>query len=483
MSFTKNKLTVVLPFVLLSSVVFSGALSTLQPSFGYETNVQTRDPSTVVKSDGEYFVYGTGFGIPQFSSKDRIHWTFRGPVFPTPPTWLATAVPKNRGNFYWAPDIHFFNGKWHLYYSVSSWGSKTSAIGTAINNTLNPKTWVDEGVVVQSGSHTDFNTIDPCIFQDENDQPWLSFGSYFGGIRLIKIDVGTAKQSTADTTLYSIATRPHTPPNAIEASAIIYHNGYYYLFVNFDMCCAGPRSSYNIRVGRSKSVTGPYVDKDGVDMMDGGGSLFLGSLYDNGSGRLIDDEVGPGHFGYLHDSEGDWVSFHEEWARDKNGATTVNLQRLAFDNSGWPLAVLDPGPYKIISNLATHDAMSSIAPGVNDGKLLHTWPDLGTIDQSWTLQYNGDGLYRILGAVSLKALTTVTEPGRDTPLTLTSPSKTDTQLWYVRLNVNGTYSLLPKAGAMKLALDVADGQAADGGVVRLWDDNLQAPQQWSFRHR
>jgi arabinan endo-1,5-alpha-L-arabinosidase len=468
--------------VLVLSLSLLGAAMCASPVQAYETDVQARDPSTVVKSGGTYWVYGTGMGIQQFSSTDRVHWKFQGPVFPKAPVWVAQAVPKNTHNSVWAPDIRFFGGLWHLYYCYSTLGSKVSAIGTATNPTLDPRSWTDGGIVVRTGDDTDENALDPCIFQDADGTPWLSFGSYFSGIKLIRLDPATGRRSAADSTVYSLATRPGVPGNALEASAVTYHDGYYYLFVNWDGCCAGARSTYNIRMGRSRTVTGPYLDRTGKDMHDGGGTLFLGSLSDNGTGRLCDDEVGPGHFGLLHDTDGDWVSFHEEWARDKDGATTVNLLRLAWDSDGWPRAVLDPGPYRLVTNLATHDlaTVTHAASGFD----LHTQPDGGGSAQEWTLHYQGDGCYSLTDTVSHKALTVIDDTARPgSNVTIAPFAGRDSQLWLLRQNDNGTYTLLPRNGGLSVALDVSGCSPADGTRIGLWKTNSMPCQEWSFHIR
>jgi arabinan endo-1,5-alpha-L-arabinosidase len=295
-----------------------------------ETDCLVRDPSTMVKRDGTYWLYGTGRGVRQFSSTDRLHWTDRGPVFAVRPAWIAQAVSANKHNNAWAPDIHYFGGYYYLYYSYSSFGSGTSAIGVATNRTLNPRDWVDRGVVIQSPTPEGFNTIDPCIFTDMTGQPWMSFGSYFSGIYLVKIDPETGKPPVGDHALIKIASHPTSPINDIEASAIIPHNGWYYLFINWGSCCVGEKSTYYIRMGRSKNIAGPYLDKDGKDLKDSGGTEFLPNHKADGT------EVGPGHVGVLFDKDGDWLTTHYEWAKDKSGATTVNLDKLTWDSDGWP---------------------------------------------------------------------------------------------------------------------------------------------------
>lgn len=453
------------------------------PARAYETDVFGRDPSTVVKSGGTYWVYGTGRGISQFSSKDRVHWTFQGPVFPTAPAWVASAVPANRGNNAWAPDIHFFGGLWHLYYSYSSFGSKVSGIGVATNATLDPKTWADQGVVVRTGGDTNYNAIDPCIFQDAGGKPWLSFGSYFSGIKLITIDPATGK-AAGNSTVYNIATRPHTPPNAIEASCVYYHAGYYTLFVAWDSCCAGPKSAYNIRMGRSRTVTGPYLDKTGKDMQDGGGTLFLGAVSDNGSGRPVDDEVGAGHAGFLEDTDGTYVSYHEEWARDHSGRTTLNINTLAWDTDGWPQLVLDPGPYKLVSFLATHAVAEAAGGATGTGTAVQTGVPVGGLGQRWTLHYQGDGFYSLINVAGGKALGVAGDPAKPgAPVQIAPYQSRDSQKWYVQQNDDGTYTLLSKSSGKTLALDVSGCSLNDGTPLEQWTANGLDCQKWSFRAR
>ncbi len=459
-------------------------LAALAPAGAWETDMSARDPSTVVKSGGTYWVYGTGRGVPQFSSTDRVHWTYRGPVFPTAPAWVVSTVPANRGNNAWAPDIHFFNGLWHLYYAYSSFGSKVSGIGVATNPTLDPKTWVDQGVVVRTGRDTSYNAIDPCLFLDAGGKPWLSFGSYFSGIKLLAIDPATGKPASGDPTVYNIADRLHTPPNAIEASCVFYHAGFYYLFVAWDACCAGARSTYNIRVGRAKSVTGPYLDKSGKDMQDGGGTLFLGSVGDNGAGRPIDDEIGPGHAGILEDSDGTYVSYHEEWARDRGGRTTLNLSKLAWDTDGWPRLVLDPGPYRMVSFLATHTVAEAAGGATATGATVQTGFPTGGLGQRWTLGYLGDGCYRLVNAASGKALAVggdAAKPGA--PARLAPRGDGDSQKWYLGQNDDGTWTLLSKSSGRALALDVSGCSLDDGTPLQQWTANGADCQKWSFRAR
>lgn len=455
----------------------------LPPAWAVETDLTVHDPSTVVKSGGTYWVYGTGRGLPQFSSPDRLHWTFQGPVFEAAPAWVADTVPANRGNNVWAPDVHFFHGLWHLYYTYSSFGSKVSGIGVATNASLDPKTWADQGLVVRTGRDTNYNAIDPCIFLDGAGKPWLSFGSYFSGIKLVAIDAATGKQAAGDTAVYNLATRPNAPPNAIEASCVYYHAGYYYLFVDWDACCAGARSTYNIRVGRSQTVTGPYLDKAGKDMQAGGGTLFLGSVGDNGAGRPIDDQVGPGHAGILEDGGGTYVSYHQEWTRD-TGRSALNVNKLAWDTDGWPRVVLDPGPYRLVSSLATHPVVQPATGAAGKPVAVQTGPLTGLPGQRWTLSYLGDGFYRLVSAAGGRALAVAGDAAKPgAPVHLAPVAPRTGQQWCLQQNDDGTWTLLSRSSGKAAALDVSGCSLNDGTPLEQWTANGLDCQKWSFRAR
>ena len=321
----------------LLSLLLLIVLGTISSTWAAETDCLVHDPSTVVKHGGVYWIYGTGRNIRQFSSTDLRHWTDRGPVFPAAPAWVTAAVPENRNSSSWAPDVHFFHGTYFLYYCYSTFGRNTSGIGVATNPTLDPSGWVDQGPVIKSPEPDGFNAIDPCIFQDAAGNPWLSFGSFFSGIKLTALHAATGKRPREDSPVYTLAEHPQGKYNSIEASCVYYHQGWYFLFVNWDGCCAGRRSTYNIRVGRSRVVTGPYLDKEGRDMNQGGGTLFLGSVPDDGTGKAFDDEVGPGHAALFSDQGQDYFTCHYEWAKDRDGRSTLNIFKLAWDRDGWPL--------------------------------------------------------------------------------------------------------------------------------------------------
>jgi arabinan endo-1,5-alpha-L-arabinosidase len=290
--------------------------------------VRVHDPSTIVKSKDEYWVFYTGRGVPSYRSKDLVRWEPGPRAFASPPSWVAEAVPENRGGMdFWAPDAIRLGDTYLLYYSVSRFGRNTSAIAVATNPVLDPgdpkHAWTDQGIVVRSSPRDDFNAIDPAVTLDAGGRLWMSFGSFWSGIKLIELDPATGKRSAPDSPMHSLARH-----DAIEAPFIYYHEGSYYLFVNWGRCCRGVNSTYNIRVGRSPEITGPYLDREGKDLAGEGGSLLLET-----DGPFI----GPGHAGILKEGEDYWLSLHF-YDGTRRGASTLAIRRLRWDEHGWPAA-------------------------------------------------------------------------------------------------------------------------------------------------
>ena len=242
------------------------------------------DP-VVIKERGTYYVFVTGGRsgqgiLPIKTSTDLRRWQNAGYVLPALPEWATREIPLARNA--WAPDISLLNGKYHLYYSVSSFGSRNSAIGLATNRTLDPTSpdyhWVDEGMVLRSFvEKDDWNAIDPNLVIEDEKNVWLTWGSFWGGIKMRRVDPATGKLSDTDTTMHSLSSRAREQPTngSVEAPFIVRHGDYWYLFVSFDRCCRGADSTYNVVVGRAHAITGPYLDKAGTKMIDGGGSLVI----------------------------------------------------------------------------------------------------------------------------------------------------------------------------------------------------------------
>ncbi|GAA1876295.1 family 43 glycosylhydrolase [Myceligenerans crystallogenes] len=275
----------------------------------------THDPS-VVKVNGRYLMGFTANGVGLKTSTDRTRWTDAGAAFPGGAPWTT---PYTNGNLnLWAPEIRYANGQYYMWYSASSFGSNKSAIFLATSPSGNSGTWTNRGIVIESTTSSDFNAIDPAVTVDQSGNWWMSFGSFWSGIKMIRLDPSSGLRS--GTSFYGIAGRGG---GAIEAPTIHYKNGYYYLFVSFDLCCRGADSTYRVMAGRSTSITGPYVDKNGVAMTSGGGSEILA-----GHGSVH----GPGHQTVLADSDADVLFYH--YYNDA-GTAQIGINLLRYDN-GWP---------------------------------------------------------------------------------------------------------------------------------------------------
>src|SRR5664279_225289 len=284
-------------------------------------NAYVHDPSTLIKCEDEFWVFATGRGVPSWHSKDLVNWE-RGPsVFTSnAPPWVAEVVPANRPLGYWAPDVIYLNGRYLLYYSASTFGHKVSGIGLVTSPTLDPNDpnygWTDRGLIIASAATNDFNAIDPAAFHDADGSLWLTFGSFWSGIKMVQLDPQTGRRLAPDFPILSLA---HS--DSIEASYLYHHGRYYYLFVNWGLCCRGTNSTYSIHVGRSKNVTGPYLDREGKDMLYGGGTLLLDTT---------EPYFGPGHSGIIVDNGTNWFSCHYEASPDASIPGPVSYTHLTL---------------------------------------------------------------------------------------------------------------------------------------------------------
>ena len=289
-------------------------LGLMSNGFALDGQIGIHDPSTIILCDGKYYTYGTG-GSPLVSDDG---WT-----------WRRGVVPARTGA---APDVIHIGDRYYMY---------ISGVTMISSKSLDPNSpdykWEDGGTIVGKESPDDFmNPIDPGAFLDPNTgRLWLTYGSYFGYIRVAELDPKTGKRLHPD----------KQPPNIginLEATTMIYHDGWYYLLGTHGSCCRGADSGYNIRVGRSKDVTGPFLDDDGVDMLEGGGKLLITS-----GGRV----VGPGHFGLLDLGDGvQKFSMHWEADLDRGGASVLDIRPLSWKD-GWPVAGenMKEGTYEIES--------------------------------------------------------------------------------------------------------------------------------------
>lgn len=306
------------------------------------------DP-VMIKQGDTYYLFCTGFGVGVWSSKDLQSWRKEKPVFDAPPQWAVEAVPGFKGHI-WAPDVAYHKGWYYLYYSISAFGKNTSCIGLAVNKTLDTTSkdykWIDKGKVIQSyPGKTAWNAIDPNLVFDKKGTPYLSFGSFWEGLKLVQLQKDLKTLSEDPDKLLTIASRKKDPTaanppsiddnpkdaggNAIEAPFIFKRGGYYYLFASVDYCCKGINSTYKMIVGRSKNVRGPYLDSAGVRMDRAGGTLVM-------EGNK--DWFGVGHNAVYTFDGRDYLIFHGYDAKDE-GKSKLRIETLKWDAQGWPVVV------------------------------------------------------------------------------------------------------------------------------------------------
>lgn len=290
--------------------------------------------------DGIYYLFATGHGIQQMTSRDCKTWTVSSqPVMTVIPQWTRDSVPGFT-NHVWAPDIIRWHDRWWLAYSCSTFGKNGSAIGLLSSSSLKSPIWNDEGCIVTSrGQRDNWNAIDPNFIIDEDDQPWLVWGSLWDGIQMARLDTTmhlakgeiprtiARRYSPKDLNRMPNPTSQYAGTNAIEAPFIMRHGGYYYLFVSWDYCCMGSKSTYRVVVGRSKTVDGPYVDRDGEDMREGGGTPVI-------AGDKKEFEA-LGHCAAYHYDDKDIFICHG-YSIAHNGASILVQRPIRWTADGWP---------------------------------------------------------------------------------------------------------------------------------------------------
>jgi arabinan endo-1,5-alpha-L-arabinosidase len=317
-------------------------------------DVPIHDP-VMFRQDGIYYIFATGQGVAVWSSHDMVRWARENPVFDAPQDWAVKAVPTFRGAI-WAPDISFFNGLYYLFYAVSAFGKNTSCIGVATNTTLDPRSpgfkWVDHGKVIQSvPGVTNWNAIDPNIIAADDGTAYMTFGSFWEGIKIVRLTpdrLGVAEALDNLPTLASRKSDPRAPNppatagnpvdaggNAIEAPFIFKHAGRYYLFASIDYCCRGPKSNYKMIIGRADALSGPYMDEAGVPLSRGGGTILLA-----GDSRWY----GVGHNGVNSFDGTDYIVFHAYDASDSYGRAKLRIDKLRWTPDGWPAVVVAGSP-------------------------------------------------------------------------------------------------------------------------------------------
>lgn len=318
------------------------------------------DP-VIIKDDaaergGLYYRLNTGPGVPISVSRDLHHWQLAGKAMREAGKWIDEVVPaRKHGSIdFWAPDVvqrsrpkavaqdgSATDCEWRMYYSVSTFGSNVSAIALAVCPSMDEAVrngFTDKGCVIASNESSPYNCIDPQVLTDEDGRDLLLFGSFWLGLFAVRLDA--AGRVAEGATPVNIARRWSAReadedsmksgriPNPIEGGYIYCHDGSYYLFASHDYCCRGTSSSYHIVVGRSDTgALGPYYDKAGAAMLDGGGS----TLRDGASCKRW---AGPGHCSVLRDGEVDYLVYHA-YDRQCEGRQTLQIERITW-RAGWP---------------------------------------------------------------------------------------------------------------------------------------------------
>lgn len=288
-------------------------------------DLRVHDP-VMIKQDDTYYIFSTGKGISIKTSKDMVHWERAGRVFDSIalPKWHKKDIPEQDGHL-WAPDIHYRNGKFHLYYSVSAWMNFDSSIGYATNTTLDPDDpnydWVDEGQVISfKNGGEGVNVIDPNIFVEENGKPWLLYGSYQTGLRMVELNRETGQLKNDPPKITKLTTALG------EGVFVIKGPEFYYIFASRGKCCAGSESTYQIVMGRSKELKGPYLNKEGESWLKNNYSVFLAG---------DEEEPGRGHNGFFSEGDTTYIVYHA-YTIAADGNSLLNIQKLYMDDEGWP---------------------------------------------------------------------------------------------------------------------------------------------------
>ncbi len=447
--------------LVLSLVIFSG-----QAAFAVQGATGAHDPSTIVKRNGVYHIWTTGNQIYHITSTDMVNWTVAPTVFAagTFPGWINTYVPGFQGNF-WAPECVLRNGVYYMYYSCSL-GGRQCAIGLATSPDLS--TWTDQGMVVYSDANSPWGSIDPAVFTDANGRLWMAFGSHLNGNYLIELDPATGKR--LNTTIQNIAGA--SPYCENEASYVMQHGGYYFLFYNKGICCAGATSTYYVQMGRSTSPTGPFLDKNGVDLLSGGGSNFL--VTQNAS-------VGPGQVGLFSENGYNYLTYHF-YDATANGAPTLGITNLSWDASNWPVADagwLPTGTYTI-AGLGSGKVWAAASCTTTAGQtLVQRTPAAGQTCQQWQLLPQGRGVYKIKNVASgLNADVANCDVAAGTALGLYADSPLNCQSFHLDKAVDGTFVLSALYG--NRVAEVPNASTTDGTALRLWDYNGCNCQYWTI---
>ena len=451
------------------------------------------DPSTIMECEGKYYTFGTGGG--GLISEDG--WT-----------WNGGAERPGGGA---APDAVKIGDRYLIAYSATGGGLGGGHAGRVLtmwNKTLDPKSpdfkFTEPIEVAHSLDDEDCDAIDAGLLLDPTDgRLWLSYGTYFGFIRIVELDPKTGKRVEGNKEI-NVAID-------CEATTLMYRDGWYYLLGTHGTCCDGPNSTYNIVVGRSRSVTGPYIDNVGRDMLEGGGKLVIAAG---------ERKTGPGHFGRFVVADGvEKMSYHYEADFDQGGRSVLAIRPLLWKN-GWPVAgeAFKEGTYEIESERrgyalelavdfvrmqgSMHRFWEKDAQPMTPLKsqtledVIGTWPK-GDINvrigdymfrphQKWTITpvpeaggYLGGPYYKIVIEGTNRALAATADAEVVAVPQFTGAPE---QLWRIDQLTDGTYRIMPKKvpGTDKELVLVSVGDSTPTlGMFDMNSDN----SKWNFHDR
>lgn len=302
------------------------------------------DPSIALFKGRYVMVNTSGHELaPISTSKNLFDWDQHGPILKTQPDWLTKAIPDHRS--VWAPAPLVVGDSLRVYYCASEkFGSNTSYIAYAECAKFNPdrpaEGWVDKGLLLSSkAGESNFNAIDPDVLIGPDGRHWMVYGSYWSGMYQVELDAKTGALKDPKKAPLHVASNDERG-NPLEAPAMFYRDGWYYLGVTYGLAAQGIRSTYRIVVGRSKSPTGPFLGYDGKPMTEGGHAVLL---------RSSAPMFGPGGGNFFTDAKGShWMAYHyydgrRFWTRDLWGAPTLQVRSLVWGADGWPLPGLPAG--------------------------------------------------------------------------------------------------------------------------------------------
>lgn len=479
---------------IISWTVVSLAIASSSNVYSQTGEPYIHDPSTIMECDGKYYTFGTGGG--GLISEDG--WS-----------WRPGAVRPGGGA---APDAIKIGDRYLIAYSATGGGLGGGHAGKVLtmwNKTLDPSSpdfkFTEPIEVAHSLDDEDCDAIDAGLLLDPTTgRLWLSYGTYFGFIRLVELDPATGARVEGN--------EPVDIAIDCEATDLIYRDGWYYLLGTHGTCCDGPNSTYNIVVGRSRNITGPYIDNIGRDMLQGGGKMLLSAG---------NRKTGPGHFGrYIEDDGVEKMSFHYEADFDRGGRSVLAVLPLLWEN-GWPVAgePVKEGVYEIESQrhgyalelavdfVRMPHKMFRFWEKVDEPvvplksqtleDVIDTWPE-GDIDvrlgdymfrphQRWSVQpapeyggYLDAPYYKIMIEGTNRALTATAEAEVTAAAEFTGAPE---QLWRIEQLTDGTYRVMPKSvpgheGESLALVSVADSTPSLGKFDMNSDNS-----KWRFRDR